>query len=236
MAGPASVRWKISTTPTVSSVGLQQRRGPGGNRSGWRPAPRRRRFARAGVRRHEQALAVAQRLVEQAPVAELVLFVEFAELGLLEIDLVLQGQPAFVVDGPNGPAHGRQGRDDPRQELAVELLGGHVGLRQLRNLAHQRADELLGLFDFVVFGRLGGTHRGALGVHCPCVGTAGRTTTFYLTGFHLVLKGRSCVDYWQGGADCGKGDNWSVFFGSGGSPDGEPTLRQTPGFRAVAAR
>ena len=73
---------------------------------------------------------------------------------MLEVDLVLQGQLAFFVDGPDGPAHGRQRGNDAAEKLAVELSGRDVLLGQLRNLVDQRLDLPLGLFDELLVERL----------------------------------------------------------------------------------
>ena len=100
----------------------------------------------AAMRRQDHGLAVGKHLVQQAAVLRLGFFA-LAEPGLLKVDLILQRQAAFVVGGPNRPAHRRQRRDDAVEESAVKLFRRNVLLGQLRNFRHQRADLLLGLFD-----------------------------------------------------------------------------------------
>ena len=127
-------------------------------------------LARPRVRRHQHPLAAGQGLVEQPGVLGLMLLA-LAEPRLLEVDLVLERELPLGVQRPHGPAHRRQRRDDPRQELAVKLLRRHVGLRQLGNLRHQRADLLLGLFDQLGVNGLFNAH------------------ICYVLGFHPILKG-----------------------------------------------
>ena len=63
-----------------------------------------------------------------------------AELGLLDIDLVLQRELAFGIERPDRPADSRQRRDHAGQKLPVKLLRRNARLRQTRNLAHERAN------------------------------------------------------------------------------------------------
>ncbi len=80
---------------------------------------------RARMRRRQYPFRRGHRLVEQAGVLGLGRLV-VAEVGLLEVDLILQGQLAFLVDRPDGPANRRQRGNDPPQEFAVELAGRDV--------------------------------------------------------------------------------------------------------------
>ena len=88
--------------------------------------------ARPGVRRHQDGFAARQGLVQQPAVLGLPLLA-LAEIGFLDVDLILEGQAALGIQRPDGPADRRQRRDHPRQELTIELLRGDVGLGQLRD-------------------------------------------------------------------------------------------------------
>lgn len=103
-------------------------------------------IARPGVRRNHHPFAASKHFVEQPAVLGLLLLV-VAKVRVLDIDLVLEGQPAFGIDRPDGAADGREGRNHARQELPIKLFRGDVLLRQLRNFRHQRADLLFRLFD-----------------------------------------------------------------------------------------
>ena len=81
-----------------------------------------------------------------------------AEIGFLDVDLILEGQAPLGIQRPDGPADRRQGRDHARQELAIKLLRGDVGLGQLRDFRHQGADLLLRLFDQLRVQRLFDAH------------------------------------------------------------------------------
>ena len=127
--------------------------------------------------RHEHPLAAGEGLLQQSAVPGLVVFV-IAEPGFLDVDLILQRQPALVVDRPDRSADRRQRRNHLCKELAVKLLRCNARLRQLGNLAHQRADLLLGLFNQFGIERLFGTH-------VPC-----------LPLFRSILKGNSAPQRW----------------------------------------
>ena len=72
------------------------------------------------MRRHQHAFRRGEALVQEPGVPGLGLFV-VAEVGQLEVDLILQGQLVLFVDGPDGPAHRRQRGNDPAEKLTVEL-------------------------------------------------------------------------------------------------------------------
>ena len=83
-----------------------------------------------------------------------------AEIGLLEIDLILQGQLVVFVDRPDGPAHRGQGGNHAGEKLAIEFARRQALLRQLRNFIDQRLDLLTRLFDQLLVDRLVNTAHG----------------------------------------------------------------------------
>ena len=102
--------------------------------------------AGARVRRHQHAFRRGEALVQEPGVPGLGLGV-VAEVGKLEVDLILQGQLVFFVDGPDGPPHRGQRGNNPAEEFTVELPGTDVPPRQLLDLLDQGLDLPLGLFD-----------------------------------------------------------------------------------------
>ena len=93
----------------------------------------------------------------QQPAVALLIFGAVGQAGLPQVDLVLQIDAA-LIERPNGPAHGRQGRNDAIEQRVVILLRSHVGLGKLRDLAHQSPNLLLCLFDEFGIDRLFRAH------------------------------------------------------------------------------
>ena len=103
-------------------------------------------FAEPRVRRHQDPFAAGEGLVDQLAVPLLILFV-LRQVGLLDVDLILEGEWTPVSGGPDRPSDRGQGGHHPIEKLAVELAGGDVLFRQLGDLAHQRLNLPLRLFD-----------------------------------------------------------------------------------------
>ena len=89
--------------------------------------------------------------------ALLLLFV-LQQTGLLKIELILERELAVLARRPDDPSDGGQGGNHAVEKLAVELAGGHVLPRQLRDFAHQGLDLSAGLLDQIVIRRLCVTH------------------------------------------------------------------------------
>jgi hypothetical protein len=182
--GGESGRWKISTTPKVGlQLAKHQQEGSGIGRRRLGVKLIERFVARSRVRRHEHPFAGRKGLIQQPRMLRLHLLV-LAELRLLDVDLILEGELPLGIQRPDGPAHRRQRGDDARQELAIELLRRHLGFRQAGNFRHQRADLLLRLFDELGIERLFNTHdeRGKVRrAHPIC----------YVLAFRSLLKGSS---------------------------------------------
>ena len=111
-----------------------------------------------GVRRDHQALAGGHDFVQQPGVVDLLLFIGFGKPCLLEVDLVLQGQPSLVAHRPDDPTNSSQCRHHPGEQFGVELLRGQFALGELGDLLDQHPDLLLGLFDQVRVVGLLATH------------------------------------------------------------------------------
>ena len=84
--------------------------------------------------------------------------IQFEQLGA-EIDLIRELRLLPLAEHPHGAADCGQRLHDALQKRGVEFFWAEVALGELRDLADQAANLLLGLFDrFLAHLRLSGAH------------------------------------------------------------------------------
>ena len=72
-----------------------------------------------------------------------------AQPGLLQVDLILEHEPALLLDRPDSAADGRQSGNHSGEKFPVVLLRGDLRFGELGDLVDQRANLLFGLLDQV---------------------------------------------------------------------------------------
>ena len=101
----------------------------------------------AGVRQGDRFVLVGTEELIQKTAVFFIRFFVFVQMGLLNVDLVREGNLSGGVDRPDGTPFGGQRDHDALEELLVEFFRRNVGFRDFGNLADQRADLLFCLLD-----------------------------------------------------------------------------------------
>ena len=103
-------------------------------------------IARTGVRRDEEPFSALGHFGQQPGMPSLVL-TRLVERRFFQIDLVGELKLLAFGQGPDRPAHGRQGFDHPLQKLGIEFLRLHFLFGERCDFVDDPANLLLRMFN-----------------------------------------------------------------------------------------